>query len=726
MTVTFIYFEKYMNSLFKTNYHSKLMLIASCLKMKGIEAKFFLSDKLGSLPELLDELEFYESDDMFVLLDDENWEYASGIGERMRDTLVEKNTYFLCDSKTGKEADGIKINELTASVNAILGLLGQEGMSSFSMEDVYNIYSRGIAYLSVTDCIGLGIKKKYFDDLAPNTIENVGKELDFLLSKVQDGQEVFLDSDDLNELLSQKEFRKKLSEKKGLLFTGNLEINSVDEKLLKKIGECGFKRIRMIPGDSFEINELPMLEATYQYGFDYTVTLDMGRYDINETYKAVSRIIRSNVAKIKKFNFTGNYDYERQLFEKLGIGPKLGRYSALLNGMECLFTGLYHDSIVDGNIKHLVIESMDELTKDRFLQLTNYMGLNSAIYLWDKEGAYDVTSSNHDVKKLARDAGCLLENFIHIKFQNQCGKVYIDGNYICDIYVKKYAEVNTSEKNTGELMRYTYLKDREDWIALLKNAEDYYQNGTVRESAMAYKLINMCRWVERKSCYVKRMPRALMRNGEFYFCGDTTEACGSVEDMIFETTQKIFVKKSKKELEANCLNCKYMGTCGGCSVFESGELESIYCAEKDKQADVGIYISNMKFLNALFGISIELPSKSVEDYTFFARECKLDIDENVVGTEQYLLSGILLFEYKKKGMYFIGNPYARGVLTLNKDMYFVVKLMAKRVPIENMITIIQTKFNISEESAVASLKVAFDLLRKKGCLVASVNVDALG
>lgn len=723
--ITFIYFEKYKNSLFRASYHKKHILLANCLKMNGINSRFFLNDKLGSLPDLLDELDFYESETICILLDNHNFDFANKIGKAIQQNMEEKKVIYLldCDENLQK-VEGINLRELYPLMNKLLRLIDQNGDVSLVDEKIYNIYSGGTAYLNMTNLIGVSIEKRYFDDIIPNSFENAYKELDYISNKAQDGQEVYIESDDIVSILMDKRKRQGFADHKSLFYSIEINLDDINEKIFKYMYECRIKKVKINIGENSDIKSLESVLIAKKYGISMKFEINIDKMDRDILSNEVAKVIKSNNANITDFNFVGEFQKEKDIFRNLHIGLELGRYSALLNGMECLFTGLYQNNVADGNIKHLVVESLAELTEENFRKLTNYMGLNSAIYYFDREGVGESVYSYDEIKRNADKADYFLDNFIVVKYEDDKYRVYINNDYVLDLYIHKYSDI-TMQEDDVLTEYYTYIKDEADLVELKKDIDNYYKKGKVRAVSSRYKVINMCRWVENKNCFIKRIPRAQLSNGQFYFCGERKKSCGNLDNMIYETTQEIFIKKEKKEIVEECLNCIHVEGCSKCSFFESNYLSTQYCNLRSSNDEIGIYISNMRFLKAIFGVSVELKGQSVDEFTFFCKSCDVGIENIHEGKNQYLMSGIQLFEHKSTNKYYVCNPYLKGLLGLNKDMYFITKLLVKKLSVENMLEIISEKYNINRNSAIESLKHAFDLLRKKGCLSTSVNIESI-
>lgn len=721
---TLLYFERHNKSLFKAGYSKKLTLLANGLKKYGVVSKFYLNDKLGSFYDLVDELDFFESSVVFVLLEEENYDFGLQIGKELGDTLEDKRVVFLTDCKIDdQEVEVIPVGELHQAVKKMLEYLGGNIQVSLEEKEIYNSYSNGTLFLNTTNNIGVNLDKKYFDDVEVNSFNNVCEELEYISCKTQNGQEVYLDTDDITKYVLDRVYRKKLSSMKEMLFSSNAPAENINEKTLKGMIECNINKMSVSVKNDSDMKNMESLIFSRKYAIQFKLEIDMSKVSMDIVTTSVECIIKSGCVNILDFKFVGAFDKEREIFERLNGKLEYSRYGALLNGMERLFTGMYSENVADGNIKHLVVKSLEELTTESFVKLRNYMGLNNAIYYFDnsdndKEALYPV----EQLKKRAVKGGFALENFIILKKNNGKYNVYINDEYIMDVYIDKYANIKAPKGQRLLNEYYTFIKDEQDLRKFKENIDQYYMQGKVDTTLVSYKVINMCRWSDVKNCYIKRIPRALLKNGEFYFCGDGKRSCGSIDDMPFETVQKIFVQRDKTEVERNCLKCDKVEVCSKCSFSESVLDQSEYCDFVKNKDGVGVYLHNLRFIKAIFDVSVELKGQAVEDFSFFCKNCTDGVEDIENGTTNYLMSGVQIFENKTSNRYYLCNPYLCGLLALNKDMYFITKLLIKMLPAEEILKIISKQYNITRDSAVESLKYAIELLRGKGCLSSTVNV----
>lgn len=722
--LTMLYFGKNHSSLYTSCYNTKLSLLSNCLKKYNIESKFYLNDKLGSVCDLIDDLDFFCGDVILIYLDQVNHDYAYTIGKALKDGLEDKRILFLSDSASDEEQeDVIVFTELKKTVNAIGDALEVDMEAEFDLSEVYSIYQNGML-LSTTDIVGVMLDRPYFLDIAENREEYVLEELNYIVSKTQEGQKVYLDSTDITKYIGMDSFQSMLRQFTSIKFVSVAAAHGLTKELLEKIVECGFVELLITVQNDSELESLFQILTEKKYPIHLKLEVELDSLDIEKTIQFLRTLIFYRVITIIDVNMNGMYSKEHEVFTALNMNPEYGRYSALITGMEALFTGMYNDNVADGNVKHLVVRSLQELTEEAFEKLMNYMGLNSAIYYFEKEK----TSENQpvrclEIKEKAKNVNFALQNFIYMKKCDDRYMMYINDEYIMDVYVRKYAEIEKEDTVSPVNKYFALIEDDRDFNLFKQNVEQYYDKGKVTSILTTYQIMDMCRWLDARNCFIQKMPRVLLEDGKLYFCGEHEKAEGSLDELPFETVQNLFVKKDAAEVSRDCLHCARVERCGKCSTFMGTITADQYCGFRKENEGIGMYIQNMRFLGALFNISHVLQGRKVEEFKFFCKNCRDGVEEIENGTKTYLMAGVQIFEDKSTQKYYLCNPVSNGLMALNSTLYFIVKLLMKEVEMEKILEITSNRFNITLEVTKESLRGAFELLRKKGCLVSTTNIE---
>src|SRR5699024_1984835 len=287
-------------------------------------------------------------------------------------------------------------------------------------------------------------------------------------------------------------------------------------------------------------------------------------------------------------------------------------FDALYNGILMFYTGIYRESIMDGSVKHVLIEG--DVNQAKLNKLSKLISINSAILYPQSAGLYkqrelnmfdgEIIFENGNYTDYQRKA---LESSLFTHHHQWDGKVVqLDNNEIKELSIEPYGTNNHSSLAD--------LETPDDFQLLLNDVKHFEETGSFRSDyQIKSKLINSCRCLGPSNCQVTKLPRFTIREDESLSpCMSCHKGIGTLDNELFELKENIQMIVENEKINRGCASCEVKNYCSKCVFLPEYMNAEQYCYTRKNHLALNDYVISSQILNFILNHSNYLKSNNIK------------------------------------------------------------------------------------------------------------------